>query len=100
MRAHTAKKVATLAMTDASVAKLNDAVASGGYWNADLAPVPPSARRWGLKDVAALWVALAACIPTYMLASALGVDPGGHYTDPGGRPFPISTGKPVRTLYG
>jgi hypothetical protein len=35
-----------------------------------------------------------------MLASALGVDPGGHYTDPGGRPFPISTGKPVRTLYG
>jgi NCS1 family nucleobase:cation symporter-1 len=33
--------------------------------------VPPEARRWGLGDVAALWIALAACIPTYMLASSL-----------------------------
>jgi NCS1 family nucleobase:cation symporter-1 len=61
----------TLAVTDEAVAKLNEAAAGGGYWNPDLAPVPPSARRWGLKDVTALWVALAACIPTYLLASSL-----------------------------
>ncbi len=60
-----------LAVTDAAVAKLNDEAAGGGYWNPDLAPVPPSGRKWGLKDVAALWVALSACIPTYMLASSL-----------------------------
>ena len=71
MRGHTEAKGATLAVTDAAVAKLNEAAAGGGYWSPDLAPVPPSARRWGLKDVAALWVALAACIPTYMLASSL-----------------------------
>jgi NCS1 family nucleobase:cation symporter-1 len=71
MRGHTEGEGATLAVTDAAVAKLNEAAAGGGYWNSDLAPVPPSARRWGLKDVAALWVALSACIPTYMLASSL-----------------------------
>lgn len=58
-------------VTDAAVGKLNEAVAGGGYWSPDLAPVPPSARTWGLRDVAALWVALSACIPTYMLASSL-----------------------------
>ena len=36
-----------------------------------LLPIPPSQWKWGLKDVIALWVALSACIPTYMLASSL-----------------------------
>ncbi|MEY2878963.1 MAG: hypothetical protein RLZZ15_1343 [Verrucomicrobiota bacterium] len=40
-------------------------------YNADLAPVPPSGRKWGLASFAALWVSMAACIPTYMLASGL-----------------------------
>ncbi len=39
--------------------------------NADLAPTTPDQRRWGLKDFAALWVSMSACIPTYMLASSL-----------------------------
>jgi NCS1 family nucleobase:cation symporter-1 len=62
---------ASVATTDAAVAKLNEEVRGGGYWNPDLAPTPPAARKWGLKDVAALWVALSACVPTYMLASSL-----------------------------
>ena len=37
----------------------------------DLAPVPPSGRKWGLGSIAALWISMAACIPTYMLASGL-----------------------------
>src|SRR3954454_24099702 len=41
------------------------------YGNADLAPTSSQARTWGLKDLAALWISLSACIPTYMLASAL-----------------------------
>jgi len=40
-------------------------------YNEDLAPVPPSRRKWGMLSFAALWVSMAACIPTYMLASSL-----------------------------
>lgn len=40
-------------------------------FNEDLAPVPPSGRKWGLASIAALWISMAACIPTYMLASGL-----------------------------
>jgi NCS1 family nucleobase:cation symporter-1 len=61
----------SVAVTDAAVEKLNEQAAGGAYWNPDLAPVPPSGRKWGLRDVVALWVALSACIPTYMLASSL-----------------------------
>ena len=39
--------------------------------NEDLAPVPESGRKWGMLSFAALWVSMAACIPTYMLASNL-----------------------------
>jgi nucleobase:cation symporter-1, NCS1 family len=41
------------------------------HGNEDLAPTTPEQRRWGLKDIAALWVSMSACIPTYMLASSL-----------------------------
>jgi NCS1 family nucleobase:cation symporter-1 len=71
MRASTSAVDVSVVVTDASVQKLNEAAADGGYWNPDLAPMPPSARRWRLWDVAALWVSLSACIPTYMLASSL-----------------------------
>jgi NCS1 family nucleobase:cation symporter-1 len=40
-------------------------------FNADLAPVPPSRRKWGLLSFAALWISMSACITTYMLASSL-----------------------------
>ena len=40
-------------------------------YNADLAPVPPSARTWGTYEIAALWIGMAVCIPTYMLAAGL-----------------------------
>ncbi len=41
------------------------------YSNADMAPTPLSARKWGARDIAALWISMSACIPTYMLASSL-----------------------------
>ena len=40
-------------------------------FNADLAPVPPSRRKWGMLSFAALWISMSACITTYMLASSL-----------------------------
>src|SRR4051812_30032348 len=46
-------------------------VSASAFANPDLVPTAPSQRRWGLWDVAALWISLSACIPTYMLGSSL-----------------------------
>jgi NCS1 family nucleobase:cation symporter-1 len=40
-------------------------------YNDDLAPVPMARRNWTTYNYAALWVSMAHCIPTYMLASGL-----------------------------
>ena len=40
-------------------------------YNHDLAPVPLAARTWSTYNYAALWISMAHCIPTYMLASGL-----------------------------
>jgi cytosine/uracil/thiamine/allantoin permease len=39
--------------------------------NADLAPVSPEQRTWTQWNLAALWVGMSVCIPTYMLAAGL-----------------------------
>ena len=36
-----------------------------------MGPVNRAGRRWGMKDIAVLWISMSACIPTYMLASGL-----------------------------
>ncbi|MFN2385845.1 MAG: NCS1 family nucleobase:cation symporter-1 [Thermoanaerobaculia bacterium] len=40
-------------------------------YNGDLAPVPIGRRNWTTYNYAALWISMAHCIPTYMLASGL-----------------------------
>jgi nucleobase:cation symporter-1, NCS1 family len=40
-------------------------------YNHDLAPVPIKQRNWTTYNYAALWISMAHCIPTYMLASGL-----------------------------
>ncbi len=37
--------------------------------NEDLAPVPPEKRTWTTGHIAALWIGMAICVPTYTLAS-------------------------------
>jgi NCS1 family nucleobase:cation symporter-1 len=70
----------SVALTDRSAAahepeivELADpsALADSPYYNPDFAPVPRAKRKWGTKDIAALWISMCACIPTYMLASSL-----------------------------
>lgn len=39
--------------------------------NDDLAPTRISQRTWGTYHIAALWIGMSVCIPTYMLASGL-----------------------------
>ena len=45
--------------------------ANSRLYNKDLAPVPLEARSWGMWHIAALWVGMSVCIPTYTLASGL-----------------------------
>ena len=40
-------------------------------YNHDLAPIPVAQRSWTTYNYAALWISMAHCIPTYMLASGL-----------------------------
>ncbi|MBC7543587.1 MAG: NCS1 family nucleobase:cation symporter-1 [Candidatus Sericytochromatia bacterium] len=46
-------------------------IAASPLFNEDLAPVRVADRRWSTYNFAALWVSMAHCIPTYMLASGL-----------------------------
>jgi len=39
--------------------------------NDDLAPTTVAQRTWGTYNIAALWIGMGVCIPTYMLASGL-----------------------------
>jgi nucleobase:cation symporter-1, NCS1 family len=41
------------------------------YINHDLAPARLDQRKWAMKDIAALWISMSACVPTYTLASSL-----------------------------
>src|SRR6266576_677563 len=45
--------------------------AASPLWNADLAPTTAAQRTWSVWSIAALWVSMSACIPTYQLASSL-----------------------------
>ena len=39
--------------------------------NPDISPTKVSQRSWGTYNIAALWIGMSVCIPTYMLASGL-----------------------------
>jgi len=45
--------------------------ADPSLWNPDLAPTSFAQRTWGTWHIAALWVGMAVCIPTYTLAAGL-----------------------------
>lgn len=46
-------------------------MADGRLINDDLAPTTSDQRTWSMWNIAALWVGMAICIPTYTLASGL-----------------------------
>jgi NCS1 family nucleobase:cation symporter-1 len=49
----------------------HSSISSSPLYNHDLAPVPVAKRNWTTYNYAALWISMAHCIPTYMLASGL-----------------------------
>ncbi len=53
------------------LAELPADVAASPLFSPDLAPVPRSHRTWTTYNFAALWISMAHCIPTYMMAGSL-----------------------------
>jgi len=51
------------------IIELHEDVSQSPLYSEDLAPVPPSKRTWNKWNLAAIWVGMAVCIPTYLLAS-------------------------------
>ncbi len=54
---------------DTEIIELKEDVSGSPLYSADLAPVPRDKRTWNMWSLAALWVGMAVCIPTYILAS-------------------------------
>src|SRR5258708_9523561 len=48
-----------------------DALVASPLYNHDLAPVRVADRTWTTYNFAALWISMAHCIPTYMMAAGL-----------------------------
>jgi NCS1 family nucleobase:cation symporter-1 len=72
MSKQTAYSSETILHTDGRV-ELRDhsTINSSPLYNEDLAPAPVAKRNWTTYNYAALWISMAHCIPTYMLASGL-----------------------------
>lgn len=51
------------------IVELKEDVSNSPLYSEDLAPVPSSQRTWSKWHLAAIWVGMAVCIPTYLLAS-------------------------------
>ena len=66
--------IETIQHTDGRVELNEDAEKSirlSPLYNDDLAPVPVAKPNWTTYNYAALWISMAHCIPTYMMASGL-----------------------------
>jgi NCS1 family nucleobase:cation symporter-1 len=51
--------------------ELKEDISGSAFFSPDMAPTTAAERKWGVRDIAALWISMSACIPTYMLASSL-----------------------------
>lgn len=51
------------------IVELHEDLSQSPLYSEDLAPVPPSKRTWNKWNLAAIWIGMAVCIPTYLLAS-------------------------------
>src|SRR5262245_3494745 len=62
--------IAAAAATD-GIVELQTDLSHSPYYSHDMAPTRRADRKWAMKDMAALWISMAACVPTYMLASSM-----------------------------
>ena len=53
------------------IVQLREDISASDLYSKDLAPVPPEERTWSMWSLAALWVGMAVCIPTYFMAALM-----------------------------
>ena len=53
------------------IVELTEDVSASPLYSEDFAPVPAAARTWNRWHIASIWIGMAVCIPTYMLAAGL-----------------------------
>lgn len=51
------------------IVELKEDLSGSDLYSEDLAPVKPENRSWSMWHLSAIWVGMAVCIPTYLLAS-------------------------------
>jgi len=56
-------------MNEEEIVELAEDISGSSLYSEDLAPVPKDKRTWTKWSLAAIWVGMAVCIPTYLLAS-------------------------------
>ncbi|MFO0747657.1 MAG: NCS1 family nucleobase:cation symporter-1 [Myxococcota bacterium] len=54
-----------------ALAALPPDIGASPLFNPDLAPVPAARRNWSTYNFAALWISMAHCVPTYMMAATM-----------------------------
>lgn len=57
------------------IVELHEDLSESPLYSEDFAPVPAAKRNWSVTNIAAIWIGMAVCIPTYMLAASL-IDQG------------------------
>lgn len=65
---------------DDGIVELTADLSGSPYYSPDMAPTTREQRRWGMKDIAVLWISMSACITTYMLAAGL-IDGGMNWKE-------------------
>ena len=64
-------KAAKPGQDDIQVVELSAEIKASPLYGEDLAPVPKDKRTWSMWNLSFIWVGMAVCIPTYMLASLM-----------------------------
>ena len=54
---------------DQAIKEVHEKYSNSPLYNEHLAPTPPSERTWSLWNLTSIWIGMAVCIPTYILAS-------------------------------
>jgi NCS1 family nucleobase:cation symporter-1 len=60
-----------LVKTKTGLYELPADISSSSLHNRDIAPTKVAQRTWSTYNIAALWIGMSVCIPTYMLAAGL-----------------------------
>ena len=53
------------------IVELTEDVSNSPLWSEDAAPVPANKRTWNQWHLASIWVGMAVCVPTYMMAALM-----------------------------